>query len=129
MSRIGRLPVILQKGVKATMVDGALKVEGPKGKLETKIMPGFTVQISDDRIEVKRSGDEKQERAAHGLMRKQLESLTWGENRARQSVINSSATRRNATHVQGLTRVNGIRKFCSATIQARSNLDARHCFC
>lgn len=78
MSRIGRLPVVLQKGVKATMVDGTLKVEGPKGKLETKIMPGFTLQISDDRIEVKRPGDEKHERAAHGLMRKLVANMAEG---------------------------------------------------
>jgi len=78
MSRIGRLPIILEKGVKATLVDHTLKVEGPKGKLETRVMPGFTFDISDGRIEVKRPGDSKDERSAHGLMRKLVANMAEG---------------------------------------------------
>jgi large subunit ribosomal protein L6 len=78
MSRIGRMPVLLEKGVKATLADGTLKVEGPKGKLETRLMPGFTLQINDNRIEVSRPGDGKQERAAHGLMRKLVANMVEG---------------------------------------------------
>jgi large subunit ribosomal protein L6 len=78
MSRIGRMPVVLEKGVKATLADGTLKVEGPKGKLETRLMPGFTLQINDSRIEVSRPGDGKQERAAHGLMRKLVANMVEG---------------------------------------------------
>ena len=40
MSRIGRLPIVLEKGVKAMLEAGQIKLEGPKGKLETKIHPG-----------------------------------------------------------------------------------------
>jgi large subunit ribosomal protein L6 len=78
MSRIGRLPVVLEKGVKATLADGVLKVEGPKGKLETRVMPGFTFDIGEGRIDVKRPGDEKNERAAHGLMRKLVANMAEG---------------------------------------------------
>jgi large subunit ribosomal protein L6 len=78
MSRIGKLPVVLEKGVKAALVDGVLKVEGPKGKLETRIMPGFIVDIGEGRIEVKRPGDGKDERAAHGLMRKLVANMAEG---------------------------------------------------
>src|ERR1700687_317406 len=60
MSRIGRLPVILDKGVKAQLAGDTFKVEGPKGKLELKIPPRFVVEMSDSRIEVKRSGDKQQ---------------------------------------------------------------------
>src|SRR5581483_6190757 len=45
MSRIGRLPVKLDKSVKAQLQGDTLKVEGPKGKLEIKVHPGFTVEI------------------------------------------------------------------------------------
>ena len=78
MSRIGRLPVVLEKGVKATLADGTLKVEGPKGKLETTIMPGFTLEISDGRIVVKRPGDSQEERSAHGLTRKLVANMAEG---------------------------------------------------
>ena len=46
MSRIGRLPVLLEKGVKAQLAGDVLKVEGPKGKLELKIPAGFTLEMS-----------------------------------------------------------------------------------
>jgi len=78
MSRIGRLPVVLEKGVKATLADRTLKVEGPKGKLETTIMPGFTLEISDGRIVVKRPGDSQEERSAHGLTRKLVANMAEG---------------------------------------------------
>jgi len=78
MSRIGRLPVVLEKGVKATLADGTLKVEGPKGKLETRIMPGFMLEISDGRIVVKRPGDSQEERSAHGLTRKLVANMAEG---------------------------------------------------
>ena len=45
MSRIGRLPVPLDKGVKAQLAGDLLKVEGPKGKLELRIPPGFTLDM------------------------------------------------------------------------------------
>ena len=54
MSRIGKLPIVLEKGVKATLGDGTLKLEGPKGKLQTRVHPGFELDISDTQIIVKR---------------------------------------------------------------------------
>jgi large subunit ribosomal protein L6 len=78
MSRIGRLPVILDKGVKAQLAGDTFKVEGPKGKLELKIPPRFVVVMSDSRIEVKRSGDTQQERALHGLVRKFIANMVEG---------------------------------------------------
>src|SRR5208337_1017530 len=38
MSRIGRLPIHLDKSVKASIAGATLKVEGPKGKLERKLV-------------------------------------------------------------------------------------------
>jgi large subunit ribosomal protein L6 len=78
MSRIGKLPIVLEKGVKITPQDGILKAEGPKGKLETKIAPGFTIDMNDGRIVVKRPGDSQEERALHGLMRKLIANMVEG---------------------------------------------------
>src|SRR6266852_2006024 len=78
MSRIGRMPIVLEKGVKATLEAGRIKLEGPKGKLETKVHPGMTVEISDGRIVVKRPGDSQEERALHGLMRKLVANMAEG---------------------------------------------------
>jgi len=78
MSRIGRLPVALEKGVKVIVQDGTFKVEGPKGKLETRVLPGFTFDVSDEHIVVKRPGDTQQERALHGLTRKLIANMAEG---------------------------------------------------
>ena len=39
MSRIGRLPVVLDKSVQAVVAGRILKIEGPKGKLEMSSSP------------------------------------------------------------------------------------------
>jgi large subunit ribosomal protein L6 len=78
MSRIGRLPVALDKTVKAVLSDGTLKVEGPKGKLSLKLAPGFGVETKDGRLVVTRPGDSKQQRALHGLMRKLVANMVTG---------------------------------------------------
>jgi large subunit ribosomal protein L6 len=72
------LPVKLDKSVKAQLQGDTLKVEGPKGKLEIKVHPGFTVEIKDSELVVKRPGDSNQERASHGLLRKLIANMVEG---------------------------------------------------
>ena len=78
MSRIGRLPVTLEKGVKAQFMGETLKVEGPKGKLEMNVPPGFAIEMKDSHLEVKRPGDTQRERAMHGLLRKLVANMAEG---------------------------------------------------
>ncbi len=78
MSRIGRLPIVVEKGVKATLGDHAIAVEGAKGKLALALPEGFTVEIGDGRIVVKRPGDSQEERAKHGLLRKLIANMVQG---------------------------------------------------
>src|ERR1700730_7273232 len=78
MSRVGKLPIHLDKAVKASVADSTLKVEGPKGKLEMMLHEGFTAEIKDSEIVVKRPGDTSEERAIHGLMRKLVANMVEG---------------------------------------------------
>jgi large subunit ribosomal protein L6 len=78
MSRIGRLPITLDKSVKASIAGATVKVEGPKGKLELQLHPGFTAEIEDSEIIVKRPGDSHEERSIHGLMRKLVANMVEG---------------------------------------------------
>jgi len=87
MSRIGRMPVVLEKGVKAALEDGMLTIEGPKGKLRTAVAPGYTVEINAQRIEVKRPGDSQQQRAVHGLMRKLVANMAEGVSKGFSRVL------------------------------------------
>jgi large subunit ribosomal protein L6 len=78
VSRIGKLPVVLDKGVKASVVGQTLKLEGPKGKLELNLSPGFSVEIQDSNLLVKRPDDQSENRALHGLMRKLAANMAQG---------------------------------------------------
>jgi large subunit ribosomal protein L6 len=69
MSRVGKQPIQIPKGVKVEVRDGALFAEGPKGKVEQKLVPGTEVQIKDGVITVSRQGETGPERAKHGLAR------------------------------------------------------------
>lgn len=69
MSRVGRKPIEIPKGVKVEVRDGALYAEGPKGKVAQKLVPGTSVQVADGTINVSRQGELGPDRAKHGLAR------------------------------------------------------------
>jgi large subunit ribosomal protein L6 len=87
MSRIGKLPIPLEKGVKATLGADKLRLEGPKGKLETRVHPGFVIDITDSTIVVKRPGDAPSDRAVHGLMRKLVANMAEGVSKGFKTVL------------------------------------------
>jgi large subunit ribosomal protein L6 len=66
MSRVGKKPIPLPKGVKVN-IGPELVVEGPKGKLTVPIPAGIRIEKTDSVLEVKREGD--QYAALHGLTR------------------------------------------------------------
>jgi large subunit ribosomal protein L6 len=66
MSRVGKKPIDLPKGVKITVGDEVL-VEGPKGKQTVPIPAGITFNQRDGKLELQRDGDDKA--ALHGLTR------------------------------------------------------------
>ncbi|MCF0261588.1 MAG: 50S ribosomal protein L6, partial [Sphaerochaetaceae bacterium] len=78
MSRIGRLPIDMPKTVKASINDGVITVEGPKGKLSQKISDAINVEIAEGKIIVTRENDEKPVKAAHGLMRQLINNMIIG---------------------------------------------------
>jgi large subunit ribosomal protein L6 len=78
MSRIGKQPVQLDKGVKATVAGRSIQLEGPKGKLEMELPAGFEVEVSDSLLTVKRPGEAGRDRALHGLTRKLLANMAQG---------------------------------------------------
>ncbi len=69
MSRIGRMPVVIPKGVDVQADEKVVRVKGPKGELTTAIPAGLTVSIADGQVRVSRSSDEPDARALHGLLR------------------------------------------------------------
>jgi large subunit ribosomal protein L6 len=78
MSRIGKKPVTLPKGVKVTVTGSEAVVEGAKGKLTCPIMPGISLDIQADSVNLTRANEEAQTRAFHGLTRALLGNAVTG---------------------------------------------------
>jgi len=78
MSRIGKKPVALPKGVKVTIHGAEAVVEGAKGKLSCPIHAGITVDVQADSINLTRVSDEPQFRAYHGLTRALINNAVLG---------------------------------------------------
>lgn len=78
MSRIGKMPVKLPKGVTVQLANGMLNVSGPKGQLSRKAPPAVTMKIEANAVEVQREGEGRQARAMHGLARALLQNMVKG---------------------------------------------------
>ena len=78
MSRIGKLPVEIPAGVTITVDGDLVKVTGPKGNLEEKLLPHVTVTVEDGVLNVARNSDEKISRSQHGLMRSLINNMVVG---------------------------------------------------
>lgn len=69
MSRIGKKPIPLPKGVEVKKDGNAVTVKGPKGSLSTPLVPGIEVSIENNVVTFTRGDEENKSRATHGLMR------------------------------------------------------------
>jgi len=78
MSRIGRAPVPIPKGVEVQVEGTHVSVQGPKGKLERTFHPDMHVALQDGKLVVTRATDQRQHRALHGLTRALLANMVRG---------------------------------------------------
>lgn len=78
MSRIGKLPIALPKGITVKAVDGVVSVEGPKGKLVQNYRPEVEIAVSADQVVVTRKEDTKEGRSFHGLYRQLINNMIVG---------------------------------------------------
>ncbi|WP_243369573.1 50S ribosomal protein L6 [Geotalea sp. SG265] len=78
MSRIGKLPIEIPKGVKISYTDSNLQVVGPKGTLSRTIMPGVSIEVTENSVSVSRDNDAIKSRSAHGLTRTLINNMVTG---------------------------------------------------
>jgi len=78
MSRIGKMPIKLPAGTRVEVADGQFTAEGPKGKVNQPVFPGFPIEVNDGVVTVSRSGDSGPERSKHGLLRALLANAVQG---------------------------------------------------
>jgi large subunit ribosomal protein L6 len=72
------LPVTIPAGVKVVVDPGAVKLEGPKGKLQAPIPAGVQVIVDGSVVQVARDNEERKVRALHGLTRKLIANMAQG---------------------------------------------------
>lgn len=79
MSRIGRAPIEIPKGVIVTLNNGNIvKVKGPKGELERSCHKDMKIKIEADHVLVERPSDEKTHKSLHGLTRTLINNMVVG---------------------------------------------------
>ncbi len=79
MSRIGKLPVNLPKGVTVTVsADNVVSVKGPLGELSQKVDSDIVVTIEGDILSVTRPTNQPRHRSMHGLYRSLIQNMVTG---------------------------------------------------
>jgi large subunit ribosomal protein L6 len=78
MSRIGKRPVPIPKGVTAQVDDHRLTIKGPKGELARTFHSDLTLAVEDGAIVVRRPSDESRHKALHGLTRTLVANMIDG---------------------------------------------------
>lgn len=78
MSRIGKKPVVIPKGITVTVKDGSVNVKGPKGELTRTIHPQLAVEVKGQEVLLTRPNEEKRVRALHGLWRALVQNMVSG---------------------------------------------------
>jgi large subunit ribosomal protein L6 len=72
------MPIFIPKGTKVEVRDGVFVAEGPKGRVEQGLFPGFPVEIEEGVINITRPGETGPDRSRHGLLRALLANAVNG---------------------------------------------------
>jgi large subunit ribosomal protein L6 len=78
MSRIGRKPLPVPKGVDVSLAGQVVTVKGPRGSLTHNVHPEMRVKLENGSVQVERPSDTRQHRALHGLTRALLANMVQG---------------------------------------------------
>ncbi len=78
MSRIGKQPVVLPSGVKASVQDRTVTVESSSGRLSLTVRPEVKARVEGNQVIVERQNDERASRAYHGMTRALIANMVKG---------------------------------------------------
>jgi len=78
MSRIGKKPIPIPRGVDIAVDGHTVRVKGSKGELERTFRPEIDIAVVDSEVRVTRRSDAKRDRAFHGLTRALLANMVTG---------------------------------------------------
>ncbi len=87
MSKVGRRPIEVPKGVDLKITQNQVFVKGPKGELSLQVSPGIQIQFKDQKAHVLRQVDDRENRAYHGLVRSLLCNMVQGVSEGYEKVL------------------------------------------
>jgi large subunit ribosomal protein L6 len=78
MSRIGRKPIAVPKGVTVTVKKDVIEFKGPKGAMKQGVPPGISFEMSGTDLVAKNIGDDPNSSKFHGLARSLMANAVQG---------------------------------------------------
>jgi len=78
MSRIGKAPITVPKGVTVDLKGNDVKVKGPKGELTRTIRPEIEIKMEEDKLVLTKKNDDRLSRSLHGLSRTLVANMVKG---------------------------------------------------
>ena len=87
MSRIGKLPISIPKGVTVTVAGQKVTVKGPKGELNRTLHVDLGVKVEGETLTVTRPSDEPKHKSLHGLSRTLIANMVEGVTKGYQKQL------------------------------------------
>ena len=87
MSRIGRMPVIVPKGVEIEINGSHVRVKGPKGELQHTFPADMQITFGDGQVLVQRPSDQRTHRSLHGMTRALVNNMVVGVSTGFEKVL------------------------------------------
>jgi len=87
MSRIGKKPIEIPKGVNVVIEGSKIRAEGPLGKLEREFHPRMKIEKEGQLIKVLREGESKLDKSLHGLTRTLVANMVEGVSRGFEKAL------------------------------------------
>lgn len=78
MSKVGKKPILIPEGVKITLEDKSVGVEGSLGSLQIALAQGIKAQIDQDKLSVTRGDDSKKAKSLHGAIQRSIANAVVG---------------------------------------------------
>lgn len=87
MSRVGRAPISIPKGVKVNLQGQMIMVEGPKGKLSREVRPEILVEVNSDSITCSQRNEGNRHSAFHGMERALINNMVVGVTEGYEKIL------------------------------------------
>ncbi|NUQ34671.1 MAG: 50S ribosomal protein L6 [Planctomycetaceae bacterium] len=87
MSRVGKAPIAVPKGIDVSVSGSTVKVKGKAGELVRQVAPGIDVKFADGVVTVSRKSDSRRHREMHGTTRALIQNMVQGVEKGFQKAL------------------------------------------